>query len=508
MKFFYCNFFLLIIKITFCLGHVTAQTYSVPVFTLQSQVDSFRISYPNCEVIVGDVILKGSNIVNSDSLLGIKEIKGNLVIDHTFIQTLKGFDNLKVVTDLTISNNDSLEAISPFLELKTIQGNFLLENSPKLLSLSVFPALQKMKKFSINGNTAELKVIEGFEGLVEISNFFIISDNIGICKVSGFNNAYINTIYFRNNKSLQEINGFNGEYNYCQNLNSVVQSGATLSFFKNDSLQRIKGFDGLRCVRAVFVSQNPQLKEVEICNGAEAVGEFTVQNNLTLEKLVAFNEVKRTYVFRRFELSDNSELNDLQIFKKIKNIEYIILRDLKIKSLNGSFGMVDSVYLDGVDGIIEISGNKYLTDISSLENLKYVSKIIIVSNKNLGECSIESICNHIKVGRETIFGINNYPGCRSVNQVLSKCAVGTKDNFTDEININPNPADDYIDIELLDEWQDEQHKLIIYNQMGHIVLTQNITKNIRLDINSLVSGVYCIVLDNINQRFSQRFIKI
>src|SRR5688572_31338651 len=48
-------------------------------FSRQSQVDSFRILYPGCTVIDGDVsIFLNSNFLNIDSLNHFQNIKGNM----------------------------------------------------------------------------------------------------------------------------------------------------------------------------------------------------------------------------------------------------------------------------------------------------------------------------------------------------------------------------------------------------------------------------------------------
>ena len=64
--------------------------------TRQSEVDSFPINYPGCDVVEGGLIISGNDITNLYGLLGIKIIGFNLeIIDNPSLNNLSVLDSLK-----------------------------------------------------------------------------------------------------------------------------------------------------------------------------------------------------------------------------------------------------------------------------------------------------------------------------------------------------------------------------------------------------------------------------
>ena len=66
------------------------------VFTTQSEIDSFQVTYPNCTEIGGSVGIGGSDITNLHGLDVITTIGGNLrIYDNPLLENLTGLENMR-----------------------------------------------------------------------------------------------------------------------------------------------------------------------------------------------------------------------------------------------------------------------------------------------------------------------------------------------------------------------------------------------------------------------------
>lgn len=91
----------------------------------QFQLVQFKTLYPDCEVIGGDVTIKGSGITDLSNLSCIQKIEGTLKIDNTSIDDFTGLDALTEITgDLTLLSNEDLENLDGLDALEKI-GNQL-----------------------------------------------------------------------------------------------------------------------------------------------------------------------------------------------------------------------------------------------------------------------------------------------------------------------------------------------------------------------------------------------
>jgi len=64
-------------------------------FSNQSEIDNFPIDYPDCDVIEGNVIISGTDIINLNGLLNIEIIEGDLIINNNNeLNDLNGLNNL------------------------------------------------------------------------------------------------------------------------------------------------------------------------------------------------------------------------------------------------------------------------------------------------------------------------------------------------------------------------------------------------------------------------------
>ncbi|MBK6276483.1 MAG: hypothetical protein IPF58_18150 [Saprospirales bacterium] len=61
----------------------------------QSEVDSFPINYPGCDVVEGDLVISGDDIVNLNGLIGLKRVLNYLrIINNPLLINLSGLNNI------------------------------------------------------------------------------------------------------------------------------------------------------------------------------------------------------------------------------------------------------------------------------------------------------------------------------------------------------------------------------------------------------------------------------
>lgn len=78
---------------------------------------------------------------------------------------------------------------------------------------------------------------------------------------------------------------------------------------------------------------------------------------------------------------------------------------------------------------------------------------------------------------------------------------------TDMINVYPNPAIDYLQLEI-DESIDKEARVIIYNSAGQVVLDLKFLQRGRIDISPLSSGPYVLEIKTREESYSHHFIKV
>lgn len=82
-----------------------SQSYSIPVLSRQSQLDSFHLLYPGCKEILGDLHIVGSDISNVNSLSDIEIVAGDLLILNTKIDSFLGLNLLRSAKSFRLLNN-------------------------------------------------------------------------------------------------------------------------------------------------------------------------------------------------------------------------------------------------------------------------------------------------------------------------------------------------------------------------------------------------------------------
>ena len=98
------------------------------------------------------------------------------------------------------------------------------------------------------------------------------------------------------------------------------------------------------------------------------------------------------------------------------------------------------------------------------------------------------------------------PAINSKLLVVEGSTLGISETNSNQFILYPNPASDYIRIQLTD-MQSEIASVKIYDYQGRMVSDVKIQEN-QIGIQSLSAGNYMMVLQNSNgEKFSQKFVK-
>jgi hypothetical protein len=174
-------------------------------FQRQSQLDSFKINYPTCNHILGNVIISGIDIDDLSGLNNIETIDSVFVVDgNPLLQNLSGMEKLKSIgSDMDISNNSLLEDIKSLSSLTTIYGDVSIEFNPKLKSLE---GLENLNSIGLDLDIVEnnsLTSMKGLDSLSEIGSVFTIEANAKLMSLEGIKNLdYIQALIIVDNSQL------------------------------------------------------------------------------------------------------------------------------------------------------------------------------------------------------------------------------------------------------------------------------------------------------------------
>jgi hypothetical protein len=147
-------------------------------FVSQDQIDSFQINFPECQEILGDVIINGPDIGNLNGLNAITKIDGILwIYDSEILTNLTGLENLD-----TIFGGLSV-------------GNYDYEGNTSLISLD---GLNNLKYLGWHLDIHDNEVLNDLSALSNLNKVYgtiYIIENINLYTLSGLDNINANSIY-------------------------------------------------------------------------------------------------------------------------------------------------------------------------------------------------------------------------------------------------------------------------------------------------------------------------
>ncbi|MCK4677214.1 MAG: T9SS type A sorting domain-containing protein [Bacteroidales bacterium] len=139
------------------------------VFDNQSMIDNFRIFFPDCNEIDGDILIEGNNITSLAGLGNLTSIGGDLNIGSLS------------------SGNPYLSILEGLDKLTNLGGNLHIHTNPILTSLTGLNNLETIGKRLIIWSNDSLTSIASLENLSSIGTDLIIMNNnsLSICSAWG-----------------------------------------------------------------------------------------------------------------------------------------------------------------------------------------------------------------------------------------------------------------------------------------------------------------------------------
>ena len=269
---FWCNFS------TNLFGQCPTENIS---YTLQSEVDNFKINYPNCEEISVHIELTGDDINNVDGFSNlIKTFKSLAIKETTKLRNLNGFQNLEEIWNhLNIDKNEALESLEGLENLTLINGWLAFTANPNLESLKALESLSGKVSGGLNiWSNPKLTKLQGLEGLTKIDGFFNILGNTGLINVSGL--EYLDSLNgflkINNNENLEDISALANLDPTTINYESDLIDDLTIKFnpkLESCDLESFCNFFEMQDASiAIDISENgegcnSELEVTNACNG-------------------------------------------------------------------------------------------------------------------------------------------------------------------------------------------------------------------------------------------------
>jgi len=282
------------------------------IFNSQADIDNFDTT---CNIINGNLIINGDDIIDLSNLLAIREVTGMVLIGDTIeinggndmLTNLEGLNNIrKIGRSLRICNNPMLRNLTGFSSLEEVGGNIEIKNCIVLeyitfISLRIvggsclyanLPFLLYIgsTSFGVDGGTGliafgggvryenlpRLVWITGFGGLTEIRGdiYFINVPQITtliafrtIIRLSGCLHLR-GTTQIRDFDGLEALEAIDGDINIIDNdgirdlsqLGDLVTVNGNFRIIGNDSLGSAQGLRNLASVAdSLVIRDNPML---------------------------------------------------------------------------------------------------------------------------------------------------------------------------------------------------------------------------------------------------------
>lgn len=343
--------------------------------TTQSEVDNFKINYPNCTSLPNDLSITGTDITNLQGLNEIVSIAQQLVISRTNLNNLSGLENLTSVgSNVNIMYNSWLSSLSGLSSLVLIGENLHIYRNKVLPNLN------------------------GLSSNITIGGYLNVSSNTALTALQLNGNYTVNgNLSINSNNSLTSISDLN-------NINNVHD----LIIVGNDQLTSITGFSNLTSINGDLNIGNKLLTNLSGFRNLETVGgSFELYGNKNLENLTGFGGLKsvgvnkddETYGYA-FKISYNEKLKTLQEISSLERIEGSVLiqgNDLdnligpfvNVSEIGGSIYIYDTVKsLEGLENIskindrIQIRDTEHLEDLTGLDGLQYIGGILYLHSND------------------------------------------------------------------------------------------------------------------------------
>lgn len=382
-------------------------------FLSQSDINNFRIDYPECKQLGGKVRIKGNDIVSLSGLNKVSSIDGDLEIDSCkLLVNLAGLDSLTSVgSSIYIASNGALSGLTGLDNLKTVGWGFSISHNPLLTNLV------------------------GLEKLTSTTGGLRIQDNKKLTSLNGLDNlSSTHWLDIYDNPKLTSIASL-------KNLTSVTGNHAELWIWNNYALESLEGLHNITTVD----------------------GSLSILSNTVLKNLNGLKKI--TTINGSLEIANNSALTNLAGLENLNFIEFdlwLLFND-SIRNLTGLEN------LNSLGRSLWIFDNPSLVSLEGIENMDTasISDLYISENFALSDCAIKSICAYLAKPDAIVTIENNSEGCNTAEELKTACnTVGIENvEMNQRCLVFPNPFSKSVVIEYFLE-ESAVVSLTIFNHLG------------------------------------------
>jgi len=377
------------------------------VLSTQAQVDAFNYTEVNGTIFV----FGGNSITNLNGLSELTKCNSLIISSNPVLTNIIGLANLvSVKDDLAIVNNRSLATLVGFSSLTTVgtapPDALVIENNDNLVNVDGFLSLTFAHSLKINGND-NLLDLDGLSALIEVEDFFTIS----------------------NNRFLKNLDGLS-------NFQTVSSEEGNLTIDNNDALFFVDGLSSVTHLAGLIIKNNGLLLNLNGLSNLDDIdyGGLIIENNASLKNIDGLSNISGNIA------SDLIIINNLSLvdINGLSNITGVIglgdQDDLKIIN-NASLANIDglSALTRVTDGNLVIQSNDALTDIDGLSNLELVGQTVIISSNPL-LANLDGLSSLEKVHDITIQvndALTNLDGLSSLILVVRFLIINSNPVLTD-----------------------------------------------------------------------------
>ncbi len=386
-----------------------------------------------------------------------------------------------------------------FPDCSTIAGELTIEEaSPgaieNLQGLSAITSIGEA--LVINQNTA-LGSLEGLNNLTAVGGRFTISNNPLLADLKGLEalDTIASSLRISNNAALSTLTGL-GDLHY------LFQD---ISIENNKSLNNLRGLDSLRQIDGqVNISSNPRLTSLDGLEQLQSVNDiFQLYNNPLLQSLSALAALQS--VSGDFIIDENQRLPTLQGLEGLVSVGGF-LQIVNQPILNNLIGLRE---LKEVGGLLQVFNNQLLSSLAGLDSIDHKSfnSLALISNPNLTECSVKSICNYLSETDPVHSISGNRSGCLTTAQILAACkrqGQNSQPGQSNDILLFPNPTKGKVFIKgrMIDGAQ-----VVLFDTAGRKISTRTVEGQ-TFNIEALAVGFYRLRIFAGDRVFNKSLIKM
>ncbi|GAB3915536.1 hypothetical protein GCM10028804_00080 [Larkinella terrae] len=204
---------------------------------------------------MGDLEIRGDNIVSLEPLKNLSSISGELVIMETSLKNLEGLDNLETLgSDLWIRDNSQLTDLTGLRQLSSVL-EFNLINNQSLTNVTGLESLTLVRgDLTITYNN-QLTSLSGFRGQISTRSSVYLQFNPKLKNLIGLEG--ITRLYYL---SIQYHSGLES----LQGLNNLVSLSKGVDIYSNDQLKNLSGLEKFQSVEGdgIYIGENKNLNSL------------------------------------------------------------------------------------------------------------------------------------------------------------------------------------------------------------------------------------------------------